>query len=177
MRRRPRTFPRPAAVPRLVLVALLTAALPAPADEPRPGGGKDELPSVQKERLAAMKRMASRYEIAAGEGGETRLRLTEEPVLRWSNPERNNGDGGLYLFTDKGRPRVALTIYLTEDRKAWNHEFQSLAERELVAKKEDLENKIDALKYQKDLMAPDDYKRQISAMLLELARTQEAIDK
>src|SRR5439155_6244699 len=54
---------------------------------------------------------------------------------RWSNPERNNGDGSLYLFTDHGRPQVALTIYLTEDRKAWNHEFQSLAERELVAKK------------------------------------------
>jgi hypothetical protein len=26
-------------------------------------------------------------------------------------------------------------MYLTEDGKAWNHEFQSLAERELVAKK------------------------------------------
>ena len=33
------------------------------------------------------------------------------------------------------------------------------AKRELVAKKEDIENKIDALKYQKSLMAPDDYKR------------------
>ncbi len=39
------------------------------------------------------------------------------------------------MFTDKGRPQAALTIYLTEDGKAWNHEFQSLAESELVAKK------------------------------------------
>jgi hypothetical protein len=51
------------------------------------------------------------------------------------------------------------------------------AKRALVAKKEDIENKIDALKYQKDLMAPEDYKRQINAFLLELARTQEAIEK
>lgn len=51
------------------------------------------------------------------------------------------------------------------------------AKRELVVKKEDLENKIDALKYQKDLIAPEDYKKQMSVMLLELARTQEAIDK
>jgi hypothetical protein len=51
------------------------------------------------------------------------------------------------------------------------------AKRALVAKKEDIENKIDALKYQKDLMAPEDYKRQIAAFLLELARTQEAIEK
>ena len=51
------------------------------------------------------------------------------------------------------------------------------AKRELVSKKEDIENKIDALKYQKDLMAPDDYKRQIATLLLELAKTQELIDK
>ncbi len=51
------------------------------------------------------------------------------------------------------------------------------AKQALVAKKEDIENRIDALKYQKDLMAPEDYKRQISALLLELARTQEALEK
>jgi hypothetical protein len=51
------------------------------------------------------------------------------------------------------------------------------AKKELLAKKEDIENKIDALKYQKDLMAPDEYKRQISGLLLELAKTQELIDK
>jgi hypothetical protein len=51
------------------------------------------------------------------------------------------------------------------------------AKRELVAKKEDIENKIDALKFEKDLMAPEDYKRQMATLLLELARTQESIDK
>ena len=44
------------------------------------------------------------------------------------------------------------------------------AKRELVAKKEEIENQIDALKYQKDLMAPDDYKRQIASLLLQLAQ-------
>src|SRR5262245_15390880 len=135
MRRRLVIFFRPAAVTRLLLVALLTAALPSLAAQPAPADGKDDKSSVQNERLAATKRMASRYDLAAGKDGETKFRLTEEPVLRWSNPERNNGDGCLYLFTDKGRPQAALTIYLTEDRKAWNHEFTSLAERELVAKK------------------------------------------
>jgi hypothetical protein len=51
------------------------------------------------------------------------------------------------------------------------------AKRELIAKKDDIENKIDALKYQKSLMAPDDYKKQLTTLLLELARAQEAIDK
>jgi len=51
------------------------------------------------------------------------------------------------------------------------------AKQQLVAKKEEIENKIDALKYEKDLMAPDDYKKQIAALLLELAKTQDAIEK
>jgi hypothetical protein len=51
------------------------------------------------------------------------------------------------------------------------------AKRELVVKKDDIEGKIDALKYQKDLMAPDEYKRQLTALLLDLARTQQEIDK
>jgi hypothetical protein len=118
-----------------LLGALLMAALPSLAAEPEPGDRKDEPSAAQKARLAAMKRMASRYEVTAGKEGETKLQLTEEPVLRWSNPERGNGDGCLYLFTDKGRPQAALTLYLTEDGKAWNHEFQSLAEFQLVAKK------------------------------------------
>jgi hypothetical protein len=51
------------------------------------------------------------------------------------------------------------------------------AKRDLVSKKEEIENKIDALKFEKDLMSPEDYRRQISALLLELAKTQELIDK
>jgi hypothetical protein len=51
------------------------------------------------------------------------------------------------------------------------------AKRDLVAKKEAVENQIDALKYQKDLMAPEDYKRQIASLLLQLAQIQELIDK
>jgi hypothetical protein len=51
------------------------------------------------------------------------------------------------------------------------------AKRALIAKKDEIENRIDALKYQKSLIAPDDYRKQLTAMLLELARVQEAIDK
>jgi hypothetical protein len=51
------------------------------------------------------------------------------------------------------------------------------AKRELLAKKESLEEKIDTLKYQKAAMAPDDYKEQLTSALLELARVQEELDK
>ena len=51
------------------------------------------------------------------------------------------------------------------------------AKRALVTTKEEIENKIDALKYQKDLMDPEDYRKQITALLLQLAKTQGEIDK
>jgi hypothetical protein len=136
MHRRRRLFSRPAALPRFLVAALLMSALPSLAVESEAGDQQDETSRVQEARLAAMKRMASRYEVAAGKEGETKLQLTAEPLLRWSNPERDGVvDGCLYFFTDNGRPQAALTIYPTRDGKAWNHEFQSLAERELVAKK------------------------------------------
>ena len=51
------------------------------------------------------------------------------------------------------------------------------AKRALLARKEELEQKIDTLKYQKAAMDPDDYKKQLTAALLELAKVQEDLDK
>lgn len=53
----------------------------------------------------------------------------------------------------------------------------SPAKQKLVTRKDDLEAKIDRLKYQKPAMNPDEYKQQLSALLLELARTQAEIDQ
>ncbi|HEX4003993.1 MAG TPA: hypothetical protein VHX36_15185 [Candidatus Acidoferrales bacterium] len=51
------------------------------------------------------------------------------------------------------------------------------AKRALLARKEDLERQIDTLKYQKAAMSQDDYKSQLTAALLELAKVQEELDK
>jgi hypothetical protein len=51
------------------------------------------------------------------------------------------------------------------------------AKRELITKKDEIESKIDALKYQKSLMAPADYNKQLTQLLIELSKAQEAIDK
>jgi len=51
------------------------------------------------------------------------------------------------------------------------------AKRELMAKKEELEQKIDVLKYQKAAMDPGDYKTQLTQALVDLARVQEDLDK
>jgi len=47
----------------------------------------------------------------------------------------------------------------------------------LLAKKEELEAKIDRLKYEKAAFGADEYKQQLTALLLELARTQAEIDR
>jgi hypothetical protein len=51
------------------------------------------------------------------------------------------------------------------------------AKRELLAKKEELEQKIDALKYQKAAMEPGEYKKELTAALVQLATVQQELDK
>lgn len=51
------------------------------------------------------------------------------------------------------------------------------AKRALLARKEDLERQIDTLKYQKAAMSQGDYKDQLTAALIELAKVQEELDK
>ena len=49
--------------------------------------------------------------------------------------------------------------------------------RALLNKKDELEQKIDTLKYQKAAMDPEDYKKQLIDALVELAKVQEELDK
>jgi hypothetical protein len=49
--------------------------------------------------------------------------------------------------------------------------------QKLLARKEELEASIDRLKYRKAAMPPDEYKKQLSTLLLDLARTQAEIDQ
>jgi hypothetical protein len=51
------------------------------------------------------------------------------------------------------------------------------AKQALQAKRDEIESQIDQLKYQKALMPADQYKAQLTKLLLDLAKTQEEIDK
>jgi hypothetical protein len=85
---------------------------------------------------------------------------TGEPVR-----EPSNGQGLLMSnFT---------LLRLGTDQQAANDP----GKRALLDKKEELEQKIDTLKYQKAAMDPDDYKKQLRDALLELAKVQQELDK
>jgi len=51
------------------------------------------------------------------------------------------------------------------------------AKRKLFARKEQLEQEVDRLKYQKAAIPTEEYRRKLSALLLELAKTQEELDQ
>jgi hypothetical protein len=81
------------------------------------------------------------------------------------DPKPENGNGLLAAAFPLIRPQ-------TESAKAANP-----AKQRLLSKKQDLEAKIDRLKYQKAALEEDEYKRQLTTLLLELARTQAEIDR
>lgn len=82
------------------------------------------------------------------------------------DPGSANGYGLLAAVFPLVRPQTTSTLKNAGPEK-----------QRLLTKKEELEAKIDRLKYQKAAMTPEEYKQQLTNLLLELARTQAEIDK
>jgi hypothetical protein len=79
-----------------------------------------------------------------------------------------SGDAG------EGRLLASMTLVrFGESQKA----ALDPAKRDLLGKREDLERRIDVLKYQKAAMAQNEYEQQLKALLIELARVQATLDK
>lgn len=104
---------------------------------------------------------------------ESQQRLaTEHPSFE----DTGKGDPVRAASTDKGEG-LFLTNFTLVRMGAAQKAAADPAKRDLLSKKEELEQKIDTLKYQKAAMAEDDYKQQLTATLLELAKVQEELDK
>ncbi len=101
------------------------------------------------------KLLATEHAMISDNGGANAVR----------DPKPDNGNGLLAAAFPVIRPE-------SESAKSLSPEKQRL-----VTKKEDLEAKIDRLKYQKAAMPEDEYKQQLTTLLLELARTQAEIDR
>ena len=81
------------------------------------------------------------------------------------DPRPENGQGLLASAFPLLRPHLESARNLAPEKQ------------KLVTKKEELEAKIDRLKYQKAAMPEDEYRQQLTALLLELAKTQAEIDR
>ena len=104
---------------------------------------------------------------------ETQKRLaTEHAVLE----DTGKGGGVRAPSADNGQGLVASrfpVLRLGSVQRA----ASDPAKQQLLARKEQIEQKIDQLKYEKAAMPADQYRKQLQGLLLELARIQEAIDK
>jgi len=95
---------------------------------------------------------------------------TEHPVFNDAgkgDPVRASGEGQGTLLSNFTLLRIG------ESQQAANNP----AKRALLEQKEQLEQKIDTLKYQKAAMDPADYKKELTETLVELASVQQELDK
>src|SRR5690349_4355490 len=101
-----------------------------PAD-PEPAN-KENIEAALRLTLAA----AAEYEIRVGtDEKEKPLELLREPVLKWSNPDRGEVHGNVFLWTRDGRPLVVGSLYKWfSPFTHMAHEFQSLAEESVSMK-------------------------------------------
>lgn len=104
---------------------------------------------------------------------DTQKRLaTEHSVLE----DTGKGEGERGPSADNGEGRLAAAFPLVR-MGANASAARDPNKRPLLDKKEQLEQSIDKLKYEKAAMPADQYKKQLAALLLELAKVQEALDK
>jgi len=108
-----------------------------------------------------------------GEFFETQKRLaTEHSVLE----DTGKGDGERNPGAENGEGRLASSFALVR-LGANAAAARDPDKRPLLDKKDELEQAIDRLKYQKASIPAEQYKQQLTALLLELAKVQEALDK
>jgi hypothetical protein len=104
---------------------------------------------------------------------DTQKRLaTEHSVLE----DTGKGEGERDPNAGNGQGKLAATFAVVR-LGANAAAARDPDKRPLLDKKEEIENAIDKLKYEKASMNAADYKKQLTALLLELAKTQEALDK
>jgi len=104
---------------------------------------------------------------------ETNKRLaTEHAVME----DTGSGEGVRAPSTANGQGLLAASFPLLRIGSA-QRAAADPAKRQLLARKEQIEQRIDKLKYEKAAMALDEYRKQMSAALIELARLQEELDK
>ena len=104
---------------------------------------------------------------------ETNKRLaTEHAVME----DTGSGEGVRAPSTANGQGLLAASFPLLRIGSA-QRAAADPAKRQLLARKEQIEQRIDKLKYEKAAMALGDYRKQMSAALIELARLQEELDK
>lgn len=104
---------------------------------------------------------------------ETQKRLaTEHAVLE----DTGKGDGVRAPSAENGQGLAAARLTLLQMGAA-QIAAKDPAKQKLLARREEIEKRIDQLKYNKASLPTEDYRKQLSALLLELSKVQAEIDQ
>lgn len=104
---------------------------------------------------------------------ETQKRLaTEHPLL-----EDTGKSTGVRDPSAENREGLHAAAFPLVRLGAANTVASNPEKRKLFEKKEQIEQQIDVLKYNKTTMAPDAYKKKLTELLLDLAKTQQELDQ
>jgi hypothetical protein len=120
-------FLAPLSLGLLVVVAQTGSRAQDPAETP---ANRENIQAALRLTQAA----AAEYEILVGDDDKP-LALQREPVLKWSNPDRGEVHGNVFLWTRDGRPLAVGALFKWfSPHTHMSHEFQSFAEGPLSAK-------------------------------------------
>lgn len=132
--------------------------------------------AAREARFASLTERIPKY-VLVGEDANTPFELRSEPVLRWTNPVRETEEGGVFLWTDRGRV-AAISCAFWRNETEYKHELQSLSDGPLVATLEGqrvwapTEGGVSAMPVEKTAVAPTRALRLVQ--MRELARRYEA---
>ncbi len=105
------------------------------ADEPATPK-TDPLDSAEKRNIEAAMvttRTAAKKYVFDVRGADQPAVLREQPILRWSNPERGQIYGNVFLWTDRGRPAIVGSLFQWfSPFTHMSHEFHSLSVGEIA---------------------------------------------
>jgi hypothetical protein len=104
---------------------------------------------------------------------ESQKRLATEHALL----EDTGGGAGVRDPSAENREGLRAAAFPLVRLGAANALANNPEKKKLLDKKDQIEQQIDLLKYNKAALAPDDYKKKLTALLLDLAKTQEELDK
>jgi len=98
-------------------------------------GADDAVPSTNPDGENSTFFDDARGYVITSEAGAVTLSLREKSLLNWTNPQRLQERGGIYVWLDRGRPLVigSFFTYVHQEKVFKKHEFHSLADGPLSA--------------------------------------------
>jgi hypothetical protein len=72
------------------------------------------------------------YRLRSASAEDVAYPLQDKLALRWSNPVSGVVDGGIFVWTDNGRPMVIGKCFLNEAKEAWGEAIHSVSPNAMV---------------------------------------------